>query len=249
MLRFVRRTIMSKLLLVAVLLCIGWLAMEARQWLFRSRAEALLADIKSLELNHSSWSDAQKLMTRWGKWGSWSGNCNSEDCSYYILISHLPQVYPDFMFEEGPHIGARVLQLVGLRSAGVTARFHVTHGRVTEKGFGMSVALPVNTWITPGGDFWLREKYGSAYWPTLDVAFREGAKPDSTPDQFAEHPNRGFIQRRILLEASFTPEESSEEQAALTDFHFNCITRWRPCMARGEILPRAEEEFEAEGRK
>ena len=238
------------LLVVALLLPVaGWLVMEARQWLFRTRAEVLLSDIKSIELSHSSWSDAQKLMTRWGKWGSWSGNCNLEDCSYYILISHFPQVYPDFVFEEGPHIGARVLQFVGLRSAVVTARFHVSHGLVTSKGFGMSVALPVDMWITPGGDFWLRDKNGSLYWPTLDVAFQENPKPESTPDQFAEHPNRGFIQRRILLEASFSPEESPEEQAALTDFHFDCITRWRPCTNRREILPRAEEEFEAEGRK
>jgi hypothetical protein len=238
------------LLAVALLLPItGWLVMEARQWLFRARAEALLSDIKSLELNHSSWSDAQTLMTRWGKWGSWYRNCNSEDCDYTILIGHLPQVYPDFVFVEGPHLGARALQLVGLRSAGVTARLRVSHGLVTRKGFGMSVALPVSKWITPGGDLWLREKNGSSYWPTLDVAFQEKAKPDSTPDQFAEHPNRGFIQRRILLEASFSPQESPDEQAALTDFHFDCITRWRPCTNRSEILPRAVEEFEAEGRK
>lgn len=153
------------------------------------------------------------------------------------------------MLVEGPHIGARALQLVGFRSAGVTATFQVSHGLVTSKGFGMSVALPVNMWITPNGDFWLRSKDGSAYWPTLDVAFREATKPDSTLDQLAEHPHRSFIQRRILLEASFTPDESSEEKAALTDFHFDCITRWRPCTNRGEILPRAEEEFEAEGRK
>lgn len=54
------------------------------------RAEALLADIKSLSLNRSSWSDAQKLMTRWGRWGGWYGNCNEEDCSYSVRIYHLP---------------------------------------------------------------------------------------------------------------------------------------------------------------
>ena len=219
------------------LLTVGWVGMEVRQWLFRVRAEALLADIKSLELNRSSWSDAQRLMFRWGKWGGWYGNCNADNCTYSIEIYHLRFVYPPFVYDRVPQVGARVLELVGLRSAAVTARFHVVHGIVTDKGFGVNVALPASQWNA------------QTYWPSLNVAFLEGAKAQSTPDQFAEHPNRGFIQRRIRLEASFTPDESPEEKAALTDFHFDCITRWKACTRRGELLPRAEKEFEAEGRK
>jgi len=245
------RTRISALFVAALLfLSIGWLAMEARQRLFRARAEALLADIKSLELNRSSWSDTQRLMTRWGKCGGSYGNCDPENCSYSIRIYHLPLVHPSFVFEEGPHIGARILELAGLRSAVVTAGFHVVHGVVTDKGFGVEVALPVNQWINPGGSFWVKDEVGSSYWPSLDVAFLEGAKlGQSNPFTIAKHPNRGFVQRRIRLEASFTPEESQEEQAALTDFHFDCITRWTPCTSRRELLPRAEEEFEAEGRE
>ena len=55
-------------MVLVLLVGAGWLTIEARQWLFRTRAEALLADIKFLELHQSSWPDAQKLMTRWGKW-------------------------------------------------------------------------------------------------------------------------------------------------------------------------------------
>jgi hypothetical protein len=221
--------------------------MMARQWLFRMRAESLLADIKSLNVDRSSWADAQTLMTHWGRWGGWYGSCSDRDCSYNIRIYHLPLVYPAFVFEDGPHLTTRILELSGLRSAAVTASFHVVHGVVREKGFGMSVALPVSKWITPKSGFWLTDRIGSTYWPSLDVASFEGTKlRGANPSTVAKHPNRGFIQRRTILEASFTPEEIPAERAALTDFHFDCITRWVACSSLEELLPRAEEEFKAD---
>jgi hypothetical protein len=229
------------------MLFVGWIAIEASQWLFRMRAEALLADIKTLTLNRSSWSDAQKLMTRWGTWGEWYGNCDAEDCSYSIQIGHLSLFYPGFVSEPGPHIGTRVLELVGLRSAGVTASFRVAHGTVISKEFGIDVALPVRRWITPEGGFWLTSKAGGTYWPSLDASFL-GSVTQTYRNAYAleRHPNRAIIQRRIQLLASFTPEESPEEQAALTDFRFDCITRLTACSSRAELLPRAEEEFKAD---
>lgn len=242
-----RRTI---LLAVPLILGVAWLGLEASQWLFRIRAETLLADIKSLQLNHSSWSDAQRLMNRWGRWGGWYENCGAEECQYEIKINHLSLVSPDFVFEEGPHLYGRILELLGLRSATVTATFHVMHGVITNKGFGVEVALPISKWITPGGGFWLKDIVGSSYWPSLDVATFEGAKlRGANPFFIAKHPNRGFIHRRIRLEASFTPEESLSEQAALMDFHFDCITRWTACTSREELLPRAVEESEADERE
>ncbi|MGA3046809.1 MAG: hypothetical protein ABSD67_09325 [Terracidiphilus sp.] len=221
--------------------------MMVRQWLFRVRAEALLADIKSLEVNRSSWSDAQRFMTRWGSWGQWYGDCNREDCSYSVRIYHLSWVYPAFVFEEGPHLSARTLELLGLRSAVVSARFDIVRGVVTNKGFGMSVALPVSKWIGPRDSFWLMEKNGSAYWPSLDVASFEGVNlRGTTPFGITRHPNRGFVQRRTILEASFTPEEAPAERTALMDFHFDCFTRWVACSSVEELLPKAEEEFRAD---
>lgn len=109
---------------------------------------------------------------------------------------------------------------------------------VIDKGFGIDVALPVRKWITPKGDFCLKDKVGRTYWPSLDVAFSERiALTDANPHGFARHPNRGFVQRRIQLIASFTPKESVEEQSALTDFHFDCITRWTACASRREKEP------------
>jgi len=214
--------------------------MEARQWLFRARAEALLADIKSLELNRSSWSDAQRLMNRWGKWGGWYGSCNPQECRYSIQIYHLLSIYPP---NEGPHIGARILESVGLRSGRATAIIVVSRGVITSKEFGLDATLPVNQWITRF------ENGTSSYWPSVQAAVWEGVEIQSTPFQITEHPNRSVVLRRTVLEASFTPNESLHEQATLTDFQFGCITRWTPCTTWGELLPRAAQQFEADSQQ
>jgi hypothetical protein len=245
--KHVRRIGLSTL----VALVAGGIALEGSQWLFRIRAKALLEDIKSLQVDHSSWADAQKLMKRWGRWGGWYGNCTAENCEYSIQMHHLSFTAPQFVLEDGPHLGARALELFGLRSSSVFARIEVNHGTLTSKGYGMSVALPVSRWITPEGGLWLQhDKIGSTYWPSIDAAFFEGVKlRGASSYTIAKHPNRGFIQRRIRLEASFTPEESPEEKAALMDFQLECLTRWEPCLNRKEILPKAEEEFEADNRQ
>jgi hypothetical protein len=58
-------------------------------------------------------------------------------------------------------------------------------------------------------------------------------------------PQHELHMRRIRLEAIFTPNESEAERKALTDFHFDCITRWHPCEAIAELVPEAEQQFSA----
>src|SRR3954462_4702142 len=101
---------LSIALAALLFLIVGWAFLQARQQLFRMRAERLLTDIKSLEVNRSSWSDAQKLMTRWDQWGGWYGSCNAQKCSYVIRIDHLRLIQPSFVLEDGPHLGTRVLE-------------------------------------------------------------------------------------------------------------------------------------------
>ena len=42
---------------------------QISQRITRRRAEHLLSDLRGLQLERSSWSDAQALMQRWGRWG------------------------------------------------------------------------------------------------------------------------------------------------------------------------------------
>src|SRR4051812_1745853 len=110
-----KRALNRSAALAVLLAFIGWSVVEIRQWLFRYKAQALLADINSLDVNRGTWSDARNLMSRWGRWGSWYGNCGPESCSYSIRICHLQWVYPGFVLQEGPHLGTRLLETAGLR--------------------------------------------------------------------------------------------------------------------------------------
>lgn len=222
---------------ILVFLVIVWLAAQGRQWLFRTRSERLLADIKALNLNHSTWSDAQRMMDRWGKWGYWQGDCNAQHCEYTIDLDDLLPDAPTFVYVDGLHIVARVFDHLGLRSSWASARFTVVQNVVTNKSFRMSVALPFRDWGVPNG----------TYWPSLDAEFSEAAKLSFDNPHYRDvRPNHAFVQRRILLRTGFTPEETPEEQAALMDLRLDCVTRWFPCRSRSELSPRAEQEMQME---
>ncbi len=76
------RTLRAILYTLATLLIL-WLALiEAPMWLMRLHVAHLLADFQSIQVNQSDWSDAQRLMHRWGRWGHYKGTCTPASCSY-----------------------------------------------------------------------------------------------------------------------------------------------------------------------
>jgi hypothetical protein len=74
------------LLVIFLVICT---AGEIRQRILVNRAAALLSDMHSLRLHQSNWKDAQRLMTRWGRWAHYDGACTSEDCLYVITLDDL----------------------------------------------------------------------------------------------------------------------------------------------------------------
>src|SRR5580698_10790949 len=61
-------------------------AVQIGQRITRRRAEHLLSDLRGLQLEKSSWSDAQVLMQRWGRWGHYKGTCDAAHCDYFIYF-------------------------------------------------------------------------------------------------------------------------------------------------------------------
>jgi hypothetical protein len=72
----------------ALLALIAGLAVfvQIQQHILRWRAERLLADMREMQSHKSAWADAQKIMTRWGAWGSCEGSCTREKCGYTIVL-------------------------------------------------------------------------------------------------------------------------------------------------------------------
>jgi hypothetical protein len=225
------------ILSLSVLLFTAWGMAQLRQNIFRRRAEALYSDINAIEVQHSTASDAHKFMTRWRQWGTSDGDCDApKGCRFNVDIDDWLFDVPDFVYQDGPHIGARILDHVGLRNSRVSGGFTITNGIITAKEFGMRVALPFGEW-----------QKEQSYWPLLEAKFLEHETLGPPyPDFHAQHV---IYMRRIQLETVFTPQESSAERQVLTDFRFNCITQWHPCYARAEIAPGLEKEFTSLTRK
>src|ERR1700749_1297168 len=97
--RLLARTLRAILYAAATLLIL-WLALiEAPMWLRRLHAQPLLADFQSIQVNQSDWSDAQRLMRRWGRWGHFDGSCTSAYCSYSITIEDAPSKWIEYPIE------------------------------------------------------------------------------------------------------------------------------------------------------
>ncbi len=214
------------LLALLFILCVAWVAGEAAQWLLRWRAEKLLAGVRTLQVNRSTWSDAQQLMQKWSRWTTPKPGCSADDCTVQIsLVQTLP---PILVSDPGAHNWLPSLaDHIGLRSIAARAGFIVEHGVVTTKYFGEQTTLPVRDLGSSEG-----------YTPYLSVSsaetshFREIAGDSKLP-----HPNRMAQHLKGYLQVSFSPDESPAVQSALMDFDLSCITRFQPCNSEADLLP------------
>jgi hypothetical protein len=221
-----RRTLLA----VLFLFCAAWLWVQGAQWLLRLRAEKLLTDIRSLEVNRSSWADAQKLMSKWGRWGGYRGACTAQHCQYGIHFEHgLPRFLIGYPDKGVKNWLPRLVTRLGLRGwADVAAGFTVENGLVTETDFFEDVMLPVQTWFSPAG----------AFTSDLYVSSREENKsPSYGLEYFPVHSNRTARMSKFGISVRFFPEENPSEKESLMNFLFNCITQLDPCLRYDEILP------------
>jgi hypothetical protein len=220
--------------ILAVLLnlfSIGWITAKSSQWLFRMRAERLFADFRSLQINGSS-SDAQSLLRKWGQHGSTISNCDGDLCrTSFSMFLTLPPLLCGRPYGVVHNILPAMADFLGFRNEGAGFDFTTQGGIITQKGFGMDVALPVVGWI----------RWDKSYIPDLAVWSNETAKFNDHEESHrtASYPFRVVRQIRGVygMGVAFTPEESPSEQAALTNFHFTCLTQFFPCQSLGDILP------------
>src|SRR5580704_14940207 len=112
---------------------------QISQRITRRRAEHLLSDLRGLQLERSSWSDAQAFMQRWGRWGGYKGTCNADDCEYEIQFDSMgmvskPIVISDLFFN---------LVNRSMETASTVLRSHLPYA---EGGFRLQNNLVVGTW-------------------------------------------------------------------------------------------------------
>jgi hypothetical protein len=220
------------MLSILLIFTVAWATEEGSQLLVRWRAQRLLADIDSISVNRSGWSDAQALMKKWGDLGAPAASCTAELCNYRVtLLQVLPRELIGYPDKGVKNWLPRIMDHIGLRSVAVRAGINVEHGVIMSKWFAEQVSLPVSAWGSAG----------NTYIPDLAISSGEYTR---YPD-YATKPS-AYPYRRIQnfegpygITVYFMPQEEAGERAALMDFHLTCITRFSPCLSQGDILPEA----------
>jgi hypothetical protein len=229
--------VLTSLLVIYVVLLA---AVQISQRVTRRRAEHLLSDLRGLQLERSSWSDAQALMQRWGRWGGYNGTCDADHCEYEIHFNSAGMV------PEPTIVSERFFNLFN-RSAERTAPILGAHLSDVEGGFRVQNNLIIGTWFSlatdePGGPLFSRvigtrtrnlEPYH--LWPEKD--------PHSEYRTVSRTGTLGYFFTQ------FTAATKPEDVEWLTAFNFSCMTRWVRCDGEGDLLPSAWAKYKAESKR
>ena len=127
-------------------------AVQISQRITRRRAEHLLSDLRRLQPERSSWSDAQTLMQRWGRWGAYKGTCDADHCEYEIQLDWTGMVPKPIVISEP------FFDLFN-RSVQMATSVLGAHLPYVEGGFRLQNNLVIGTWFAlatnePGGGGW-----------------------------------------------------------------------------------------------
>jgi hypothetical protein len=210
---------------------------------FRRQAECLMSDVQALKLRQSNWLEAERLISRWGKYGHYEGHCDASFCRYIIDIESPAMALGNAGFLR--HLDNRFVRLVapyifdysGGRLATLRTTFVVQDSVVLRKS-----AVFIYQ-VTPT----FSDSSGYALIATSRATSRltSGGWPLIGSEQLAEHPFYAF--RRpggcsscLMVNVTFTPDTPDPEMRRLTTFNLSCITRLRPCRHLEDIYPAAE---------
>jgi len=133
--------------LIFSVVLVAFLAVQAQQWMLRWHAERLLADMHRIRLYQTTWTDAQRLMHRWGAWGHYEGSCTAASCEYDIEMVCIPCYNPrvprhawlDWLMM---HDRFNLYEWFGGRGSRFYAAFTVHNGTIWRESTGISVSVP-----------------------------------------------------------------------------------------------------------
>jgi hypothetical protein len=243
-----RRTlrVARNLFLMVIALCIALLVIiRIEQRMMRANAERLYSEIMSLELLKTPGGDAVRTFSRWGNAVQTTGNCGAGNCALKIQIfdwmaRHKRLVQNRWLFEHYPMIGGR--------NMAYGAKVTIVNGVLVKKGFSL---LVVNiTAPDESGRRYEQERAGAVQ----SVSNFSGGQVSRCDLLMQNHPEYCVTSpyectKCVSIEALFTPFAPENDVARISQFNFDCMTRWSPCKHIKDILPAAAAEYEAESAK
>jgi len=214
-------------------------AIHIQQRIFRHRAERLLADVQSLRVRQATFDQAVEVFDRWQPWGSYDLPCSRESCTFSIALTDFGAVTEG----EGWYQWAfHLYRGVGSRLAGTRASIWVRDGVVSNVQFDLAVEVP------PFSD-----RAGNTV--TYVLIARTFAVSRFGADLFVQgrsHPDYEIggpsgCTDCVMIWFNYTPYASAADLHQVGKPDFACITSWRPCRTKEDIMPRAMAQVAIDG--
>jgi hypothetical protein len=210
---------------------------------FQRQAERLMADVQALKLRQSNWLEAERLISRWGKYGHYEGHCDASFCRYSIglnspgmalgnagfwrhLDNHFVRLTAPFIFAYSGGRLATLLTTIVVQDSVVLRKsavfiYDVPSTSSGSSGYSLIATSRATSRLTSGG------------WPLIGS------------EQLAEHPFYAFTTPGgcsfcLMVNVTFTPDTPGPEMRRLITFDLSCITRLRACRNLEDIYPAAE---------
>jgi hypothetical protein len=228
---------------IVVLVVLAFVLIQIQQRILRHRAEQLLADMHELRLYQSTWQDAQRLMQKWGAWGHYDGQCNTQDCSYAIQLTNPAS---DLQFEilrqfEPFHV-LNLYSWLGGKYFELQFKFIVEEGKIRRTLLRVNLEVPPKTLAS--------DDYGYSLIVTSESRSTLGKLPTGTwvlggDEQLAEHPNYkagrpGGCTGCLSIDVTYSTHTPQMDVVRLTSFNLDCLTRWHSCERPEDLFPAAE---------
>jgi hypothetical protein len=243
-----KRALRATSILTIVVMLLWVLLIAAPMWLTRWRMSRLLGDYHSIYPAQSTWADAQRLMTRWGRWGRYEGTCTASDCDYSIMVGDEYSNWVDKLSEQnqervrGSHVW-NWLEHLGYRWSALSLHFQIQDGKIVRTHTLIHVDVedsgPPDHWqYTLGISAQVRWRLASITRDSdRDPPFVLGAD-----EQLALHPDYKVGRPQgcegcEFDDITYAPTLPHDEAVRLTDFNLNCLTRLRACTTIGDLLP------------
>jgi hypothetical protein len=215
-----------------------------QQHILRWRAERLLVDVRQLQSRQSAWDDAMKFKERWSFGVSDGGPCSREQCSFWVEVEEPLVAWLDRRRDQN-----RIMRWIDdaysradWRYARANAYVVVRNSTIEKSSFDLFIEVPKGN----ATDF--EEAHG-----LVGIAQQTsyGFPPYDFMPQRLDHPEfwvgvSGGCEGCVKLQVFYTPLVDNAKLLELTNFNFDCLTRWSPCVRESDLMPMTARQYEVE---
>ena len=246
--KWLKRTFQIACVTASVIVMLAFVAVQFQQRLLQWRAEQLMADMHRIRLYQSNWTDAQRLMSRWGAWGHYDGSCTAEGCRYSVRLTDASERATHSL--RPGRFELLVLNRVYSLYRWLGGRYSIIYlAFVVQDGIILRTYVYVNVQVPPKLLDFEDDGYLLMVGATSQQALRDtegGGSVRGRDDDLAQHPyykagrpdGCSTCKMVGITYSTHTPQEEIEQ---LTSFDMSCLTRFFPCKLPEDLLPAAKQ--------